>query len=61
MVFSSSLDISDVINTIRALDSVKVAAKVIRSKFLNADFCLQDKFCDAEELKHSWEDNKDSR
>ena len=49
MVFSSSLDISDVINTLLALDSVKVAAKVIRSKLLNVDFGLQDKFCDAEE------------
>ena len=58
MVFSSSLDISDVINTLRALDSVKVAAKVIRSKLLNVDFGLQDKFCDAEELKHSWRTTK---
>ena len=53
MVFSSSLDISGVINTLRPLDSVKVAAKVIRSKLFNVDFGLQDKFCDAEELKHS--------
>ena len=58
MVLSSSLDISDVINTLRALDSVKVQAKVIRSKLLNVDFGLQDKFCDAEELKHSWRTTK---
>ena len=58
MVFSSSLDISDVINTLRALHRVKVAAKVIRSKLLNVDFGLQDKFCDVEELKHSWRATK---
>ena len=57
MVFFSSLDISDVINTLRALDSVKVAARVIRSK-LNIDSGLQYKFYDAEELKHSWRKTK---
>ena len=47
MVFSSSLDITDVINTLRSLDGVKSAARNIR----NLHFGLKDKFCDARELK----------
>ena len=54
MVYSSSLDITDVINTLRSLDGVKSAAQIIRDKLLNIDFGLQDKFCDTEELKLAW-------
>ena len=58
MVYSSSLDITDVINTLRSLDGVKSAAQIIRDKLLNIDFGLQDKFCDAEELKLAWRTTK---
>ena len=58
MVFSSSMDITDVINTLQSLDSVKSAAQTIRDKLLNVDFGLQDKFCDAEELKMAWRTTK---
>ena len=54
MVFSSSMDITDFINTLQLLDSVKSAEETIRDKLLNVDFGLQDKFCDAEELKMAW-------
>ena len=54
MVFSSSMDINDVINTLRSLDGVKSAAQTIREKVLNIDFRQQDKFYDAEELKLTW-------
>ena len=54
MVFCSSIDITDFINTLQSLDSVKSAAQTIRDKLLNVDFGLQDKFCDAEELKMAW-------
>ena len=36
------------------VDGVKSAARTIRDKLLNVDFGLQDKFCDAEELKLAW-------
>ena len=58
MVYSSLLDITDVINTLRSLDGVKSTAQIIRDKFLNIDFGLQDKFCDAEELKLAWRTTK---
>ena len=58
MVYSSSLDITDVINTLRSLDGVKSAARIIGDKLLNIDFGLQDKFCDAEELKLAWRTTK---
>ena len=54
MVFCSSIDITDFINTLQSLDSVKSAAQTIRDKLLNVDSGLQDKFCDAEELKMAW-------
>ena len=47
MVFSSPLDITDVINTLRSLDGVKSAARNIR----NVHFGLKEKFFDARELK----------
>ena len=59
MAFSySSLDTNDVINTLCSLDGVKSAAQTIRDKLLNVDFGLEDKFCDAEELKLAWKTTK---
>ena len=52
------MDTTDVINTLRSLDSIKSAAKIIRDKLLNIDFGLHDKFCDAEELKLAWRTTK---
>ena len=55
MVFpSSSLDITDVINTLCSLDGVKSSAQTIRDELLNFDFGLQDDFCDAKDLKLAW-------
>ena len=54
MVFSSEINITDVVNIVRYLDSIKSAAKAIREALLKVDFGLEDKFCDAEELRHSW-------
>ena len=36
------------------MDNIKSAAKAIREALLKVDFGLKDKFCDSEELKHSW-------
>ena len=43
MVFFSSMDITDVINTLCSLNGVKSASRTIRDKLLNFDFGLQDK------------------
>ena len=51
MVLSSSMDITDVINTLLLVDAFKSASRTIREKLLNVDFGLQSTFCDAEELK----------
>ena len=59
MVFSSSsLDITNVINTLRSLDSIESAAQTIRNKLLNVDFGAQDTFFNSEELKLAWRKKK---
>ena len=55
MVSSSSTSTDDVMKRLRSIDSTKLAAKKIRDVFLAMDFNLQDKFCDAENLRNSWE------
>ena len=40
---------TDIVNTARYMASIKRAAKGIRKALVKGD-----KFCDAEELKHSW-------
>ena len=62
MVFSSSsLDITDVINTLRSLDSIESVAQTIRNKILNLDFGVQDTFFNSEEIKTGLEEDKISR
>ena len=39
----------------RSLDNIKTTAATIRQSLLDLDFGLDDKFCDAEELKEAWE------
>ena len=43
---------------IRSLDTIKSAAKSIHTALKQVDFKLQDRFCDAEELKQSWLNTK---
>ena len=45
----------DVIQKLRSLSNIKAAAQAIRKSLLEAEFGLEDKFCDAQELKESWE------
>ena len=54
LVFSSSISMADVINTVRATDVIKEAAVEMRNALLNMDFNLDNKFCDAHELQDSW-------
>lgn len=53
-VFSSSIKTSDILNTLRSIDTIKSAADILWQALKNVDFCLKDKFCDAEKLKNSW-------
>ena len=47
------VNITDVANIARYMDSIKRAGKAVMEAFLKVDFGLQDKSCDAEELKNS--------
>ena len=40
--------------TIRSTDPIKQCAEVIRQSLLDTDFELNDRFCDANDLKTSW-------
>ena len=53
-VYSSSFSVNDAINKVRSLDCVKNAAEHIRKVLLNVEFRLEDRFCDAQELKNSY-------
>ena len=57
-VFSSSVDIKDVINVLRSIDTIKWAANILQQSLFSVDFGLKDKFCDAEELKYGWRNTK---
>ena len=50
-VFPSSITMEDVMNKVRNLSNIQTAAKTMRSTFLDHHFGLEDKFCDAEELR----------
>ena len=42
----------------RALDTTKAVATKLRESLLSVDFNLNNKFCDAEELRESWQTTK---
>ncbi|KAG8196934.1 hypothetical protein JTE90_027637 [Oedothorax gibbosus] len=54
MVFSSKLDINEIIERMRKVDNIKTAAKEIREALQKVDFGLTNKFCDSDELITSW-------
>lgn len=58
LVFSSQLSTEQLAAKIRSHDAVKEAGNIIRQAMQNIDFGLQDKFCDATELRLSWEKTK---
>ena len=53
MVSSSEIELQDIVKKIRSLDNIKTAAATIRQSRLDLDFGLDDKLCDAEELKEA--------
>ena len=54
MVFLSEIELRDIVKKMRSLDNIKTTAATIRQSLLDLDFGLDDKFCDAEELKEAW-------
>ena len=55
LVCSPSIIVNDAINLLRNTNVVKEAASKLRHALLNIDFGIDDKFCDSEELKTSWQ------
>ena len=52
-MYSSKIDIQDVIGKLRSLDGIKIATQKLRKPLLSFDYELSDKFCDAGELKEA--------
>ena len=55
-VVSSAVNVEDVVNSIRNLDVVKTAGTEIRKALLGINYGLDNKFCDTQKLKKSWQD-----
>ena len=54
MFFSSEIELQDIVNKMYSLDNIKTAAATMRQSLLELDLGLDDKLCDAEELKEAW-------
>ena len=57
LVFSSSITAADLAIKIKNLDAVKQVGETLNEAAKQIDYGLDNKFCDAEELRHSWENN----
>ena len=57
-VFSSKISIKDILNKLQSLDTTKAVATKLRESLLSVDFNLNNKFCDAEELRELWQTTK---
>ena len=55
LVFSSKVRIQDVIQKLRSIDEIKLAASTIGETLLKETFDIHDKFCNVIELKSLWE------
>ena len=54
MVYSNSITVDQLIDSVRE-DPVTQCANILREELMKVDFALDDRFCDAHELRHSWE------
>ena len=52
--FSKEVRVENMAEQIRASDPIKECASIIRQSLLDINFDLQDRFCDAHDLKTSW-------
>lgn len=57
LVFSSNITAADLAVKIKNLDVVKQVGETLNKAAKQVDYGLDDRFCDAEELRHSWENN----
>ena len=55
IVFSSKIDIQDIVQILRKINIIKEAAVRIRQGFSSMNFNINNKFCDAEELAETWD------
>jgi hypothetical protein len=55
MFFSSAITVEDTAAKLGDMDVVKACFKIIKKPLKNVTFNLNDKFCDGDELKESWE------
>ena len=55
IVFSSKIDIQDIVQILRKINIIKEAAVQIRQGFSSMNFNINNKFCDAEELAETWD------
>ena len=54
MVFSSEIELQDIVQKMRSVDKIKRAAATIRQSLFDLDLGPDDKFCNAEELREAW-------
>lgn len=54
LFFSKGVSTENMADKIRVTDPIKECAAIIRQCLLEVDFDLQDRFCDATDLKTSW-------
>ena len=50
-VFPVTTEVQDVINSLLKINAVKTAGEVIKESLLEADYNLDDSFCDTQDLK----------
>ena len=58
MFFSSSLQTEEVADVIRSCNPVTECALLLRESLKKLDFGLNDKFCDAQDMRNSWTESK---
>ena len=58
MIYSSELTPDMLANNIRSNGALKRNAKILRDAVTEFDFGLDDKICDAQELKNAWTSTK---
>jgi len=55
MFFSSAITVEDTAAKLGDMDVVEACGEIIRKPLENVTFNLEDKICDGDELKESWE------